>query len=58
MIQDNGQLDAIYECLHEIVDTLCYQPEIPLAHKTDMINKFLKVAKTFHIRDDEVVSDI
>jgi len=45
---NNKQIEAIYDCLQEIIDTLCYQPNIPEKHKIDMLNKLAKLAETYY----------
>lgn len=49
-IQDSmgKQTKVIYDCLEEIIDVLCYQPDIPLQHKVDMQNKLGKVAEAYY----------
>lgn len=42
------EITTIYECLEEIVSCLCYQPEIPLKHKTDMVNKLQEISKAYY----------
>jgi len=44
----NKEIESIYECLEEIIGCLCYQPEIPEKHKTDMLNKLGKIAKEYY----------
>lgn len=39
---------AVFECLEEVISCLCYQPDIPLQHKTDMVNKLLVISKAYY----------
>lgn len=34
-------IQRLEACLKEIVDCLCYQPEVPLAHKSCLIDAFV-----------------
>lgn len=46
------QVGVIYDCLEEIISVLCYQPDIPLQHKTDIVNKLQKVAGAYFKGDN------
>jgi hypothetical protein len=42
-------IESIYKCLEEIISCLCYQPDIPQQHKTDMLNKLGKIAEMYYL---------
>ena len=51
------QGEAIYNCLEQIVMSLCYQPDVPLQHKTDMVNALGKVAESYYSLPDKEVKE-
>ena len=48
---ENKGYEKIYDCLQEIIDTLCYQPDIPLVHKEEMLNKLGEVSKAYYQKE-------
>lgn len=42
------QYEMLFNCLEEIIQVLCYQPDIPQAHKVDLFNKLGEFAKAFY----------
>lgn len=36
---------ALHQWMQEVTSILCYQPEIPLAHKTDLANALAEYEK-------------
>ena len=41
----SDERDALESWMREVTDLLCYQPEIPMAHKQTMVDAFAKYRK-------------
>jgi hypothetical protein len=46
---NENQIKAIQKWMEECTQILCYQPDIPLAHKTDLANALFQVNRALGI---------